>query len=186
MKEVRAVVFGLVIVVLIALALAFWRRPAREYRHIRGYRVEIQKSEGGSRRRISFTVPMSLVARVASLSPVADIGGDLKADWGDAQLTARDILDAADRSAPGHPGRISRDHTSIEVTPDGFALEILAKDEWGKTVRVRVPRALIESFSKERRISPRDILRRLDELGPGEFVVIRDHDDQVTITAEAK
>ena len=28
MKEIRAVVFGLVIVILVAAALAFWRRPS--------------------------------------------------------------------------------------------------------------------------------------------------------------
>ena len=186
MREVRAVVMGLLVVVLVALALAFWRRPARELRHIRGYRVEIRKSEGDSRRRVSFTVPISLVARIASLAPVADIGGDLKADWGDGEITARDLLDAADRSAPGKPGMISRGHTRIEVTLEGSALEILAKDDWDKTIRLRVPRALIESFSRDRRISPQEILRRLDELGPGEVVVIRDHDDEVTITAEGK
>ncbi len=67
MKEVRAVVLGLLVVVLVAIAISVWRRPARELRHVRGFRVEIQKTEGGSRRHVSFHVPISLVARVASL-----------------------------------------------------------------------------------------------------------------------
>jgi hypothetical protein len=51
---------------------------------------------------------------------------------------------------------------------------------------VRVPRALVESLSNRRRISPRDILKNLDEMGPGDVVVVRDRDDEVTITAEAR
>jgi len=34
MKEVRAVVLGLLVVVLAAIALAFWRRPAPEFKRI--------------------------------------------------------------------------------------------------------------------------------------------------------
>lgn len=186
MREVRAIVAGLLVVVLAALLLAIWRRPARELRHIRGYRVEIHKSEGDSRRRVSFTVPISLIARIASLAPIADIGGDLKADWGEGEVTARDLLDAADRSTPGKPGVVTRGHTRIEVTKDGSALEIHATDDWDKSIRLRVPRALVEGFSRDGRISPREILRRLDELGPGEVVVIRDRGDEVVITAEAR
>ena len=32
----------------------------------------------------------------------------------------------------------------------------------------------------------RDILRKLDELGPGDVVVVKDRDKEVTITAEAR
>ncbi len=186
MKEVRAVVLGLLVVVLVAIAISVWRRPARELRHVRGFRVEIQKTEGGSRRHVSFHVPISLVARVASLIPISDLGGDFHADWEDRNVTARDILDAAGRSAPGQPGVIERDRARIEVTAEDSALQIVVTDEWNKTVRVRVPRALVESLSSEKRISPREILRRLDELGPGDIVVIRDRDDEVTITAEPR
>jgi hypothetical protein len=186
MKELRAVVFGLLVIVLIAVGIAVWRRPVRELKHVGGFKVEIQKTEGRSRRHVSFHVPIALVARVASLVPISDFGGDFRTDWGDGGLTARDILEAAGRSAPGRPGEIQRDHTRIEVTAEGPALEIVVKDEWDKTVRVRVPRALVESLSSEKRISPREILRRLDELGPGDVVVIRDRDDEVTITAEPR
>ena len=186
MKETRAIILGLFVVVLVATGLGLWRRPAREFRHISGYRVEIQKSERGSRRHVSFHVPISLVARIASMAPLTEIGGDWKADWGSGEIGARDILDAAGRSAPGHPGLITHDHDRIEVTADGTALEIVVQDAWNRTVRVRVPRVLIESLAQEKRISPHDILKRLDELGPGDAVAIQDGGDEVTITAEGR
>jgi hypothetical protein len=185
MKEVRAVVLGLFVILVVVLCVAVWRRPARELRHLRGFRVEVQKREGASRKHISFHVPIALVARVASLVPMADFGEDWRSGWSEG-VTPRDILDAAGRSAPGKPGEIERNHARIEVTADGPALEIVVKDEWDKTVRVRVPRAIVESLSSDRRITPREILRRLDELGPGDVVVIRDGEDEVTITAEPR
>ncbi len=187
MKEVRAIVLGLFVVVLAALAISMWRRPARELRRVGGYRVEISKSDDDrGRRHVAFTVPMSLVARVASMVPVSDIGGNMKADFGDGEITARDILEAANASAPGKPGLITRGHSRIEVLSQGPVLDIQAKDDWDKNVHIRVPRALVESLSKESRVSPRDILKRLDELGPGDVVSIKDRDNDVTITAQAR
>lgn len=186
MKEVRAIVVGLVVVVLVAIALAYWRRPAPEFARIKGYRVEVREKDGDSVRKVSFTVPSNLVARVAKLAPMREIGGNLKAQWNDESICARDILDAADRSAPGKPGLIEKDGKKIEVSAEGSVLEIVVTDDWNKMVRLRVPRGLIESFSWKGNISPRDILRRLDELGPGEVVMIKDGSDEVTITAEAR
>jgi hypothetical protein len=186
MREVRAVVLGLFIVLLIAMGINFWNRPGREFRRIRGYRVEISKMEDGSRRHVAFTVPMSALARIASLAPVADIGGSAKADWGEGHVTAQDILDAADKSRPGEPGVIEKDHSKIEVQADGGAIEIHVTDDWNKSVRVRLPRSLVQSFSGDSRVSPRDILRRLDEMGPGDVVVVKDRDEEVTITAQGK
>jgi hypothetical protein len=186
MKQVRAVVVGLVIVLLVALFVAFWRRPARELKRVSGYRVEIEKSESGSRKHVSFTVPITLVARIASFVPFTDIGANARTNWSDSEVTPHDILTAADQSSPGKPGVISKGHTKIEVSSQGSALEIVARDDWDKTVRLRVPRSLVESLSGEKRLSPRDLLRNLDELGPGDVVVFRDRDDQVTITAIAR
>jgi hypothetical protein len=186
MKEVRAVVLGLLVLVLVALAVSVWRRPARELTHLSGFRVEVQKTEGGSRKHVSFHIPISVVARAASLIPVSNFGGDWGSDWSDGNLTARDILDAADKSAPGKPAEIERGRKRIEVTAEGAAVEIVVKDEWDKSVRIRVPRALLEGLSSDKRISPREILKRLDELGPGDVVVIHDRDDEVTITAEPR
>lgn len=173
-------------IVFVMIGISLWRRPSRELKHLRGFKVEIEKSDGGDRRRhISFHVPIALIARLTSLVPFREFGGDFRSEWG-SELTPKDILDAADRSAPGKPGEIQREHNKIEVSADGAALEIVVRDDWDKTVRMRVPRALVESLSAEKSITPREILRKLDELGPGDIVVIRDRDDQVTITAEPR
>src|SRR5512132_535917 len=185
MKEIRAVVIGLVVVLLVAMAIGYWRRPGREFHRVRGYRVEISKNEGGSTRHVSFTVPMSLVARIATLAPVTDIGGS-RSDWNDSDITAHDILEAAKQSAPGQPGVVTRSRTRLEVTSDGSTLEIVAKDDWDKVVRIRVPRSLVEAFDGNARISPRDVLRKLDDMGPGDVVSIHDRDADVTITAQAR
>ncbi len=186
MREVRAVVLGLVVIILVALGISFWRRPSRDFHRVGGYRVEIRKLDGGQKRHIAFTVPMSAIARLASLAPVSDIGGNMKADFGDGHVNAREILEAAGRSAPGKPGLIERDHDRIEVMADGPAIEIVVKDEWDKNVKIRVPRSLVEGFTAETRITPHDILKKLDELGPGDVVSVHDRDSEVTITAERK
>ena len=186
MKEIRAVVVGLFVVLLVVLAMAVWRRPAVEFSHVKGYRVEVRENDGGSTRHMSFTIPSNLVARMAKLVPLDRMGHDLRADWGRSDVTPRDILDAADASAPDKPGLIKRDDYTIEVTPDGPALDIVVKDSWDKTVKVRLPRAIVESFGGGQRITTREILRKLDELGPGDVVVVKDRDKEVTITAEAR
>jgi hypothetical protein len=186
MKEVRAIVVGLVVVVLIAMAWAFWQRPAKEFQKIRGYRVEIQKTEGGTRKHLSFEIPIVTVARIASFIPMSSIGGNWDSDWGNGEVTGKDILDAASKSEPGKPGVIERNNHKIEVTADGFALDIQVKDEWDKTVKVRLPRALVEGFTDGRRLSIREVLKGLDDLGPGDVVRVEDGEDVVTISAEAK
>ena len=187
MKEIRAVVLGLFVVLLVLLALAVWRRPAVEFSHVRAYRVEVRERDGGSTRHVSFTIPTNFVARIAKLVPIDSIGGDLRADWGrGGDVTPRDILDAAAASTPEKAGLIKRDDYTIEVTPDGPALEIVIKDNWDKTVMVRLPRAIVESFGGGQPITTRDILKKLDELGPGDVVVVKERDKEVTITAEAR
>jgi hypothetical protein len=185
MKEIRAVVLGLVVVILVALALAFWRRPAPEFARVKGFKVEVREKEGDSTRRVSFSVPSNLVARVAKFSPIRRFGGDIHTDW-DGDVTPRDLLDAAAESAPGKPGVIKKGNDTIEVMAEGTALAITIRDDWGKLVHVRVPRAIVESFSGDRQISPKEILERIDELGPGDVVVVKDGDKEVTITAEPR
>jgi hypothetical protein len=185
MREIRAIVAGLVVVVVIAMAWALWQRPAKEFHKIRGYRVEIEKNEGGSRKQVRFTIPIVTVARIASFIPV-DVNGRWDSNWADGEVTGRDILDAAKDSAPGKPGVIEKKGNRIEVMADGAALDISIKDDWGKTVRVRVPRTLVEGVSEGKGFSVRDVLKKLDELGPGDVVHVQDGENQVTITAEAK
>jgi len=186
MREVRAVVLGLIVVLLGAMALAFWRKPAPEFKRVKAYRVQVRERDGDTTRKVTFSVPSNLVARIVRLAPVASMGMDINADWDDEDVTPRKILAAADRSEPGKPGVIDLDRGTMEVAAEGNTLGIVVKDDWDKTIHLRVPREFVESLSGGREISPRDILRRLDELGPGEVVTIRERDKEVTITAEAR
>ena len=183
MREVRAVVIGLVVVLLGALVLAFWRKPAPEFKRVKGYRVEVREKDGDTTRKVTFTVPSNLVARIVRLTPFSNIGMDINADLNDHDLTPREILDAADRSEPGKPVSVEVDNGTVEVMAEGSVIDLSVKDDWDKEVRLRVPREIIESLSGQKEISPRDVLRRLDELGPGEVVTIRERDKEITITA---
>ena len=185
-KEVRAVVLGLFVVVLAALALSFWRRPAAEFERIKGFRVEVRAKDGDATRKLSFDIPSNLIARIAKLAPLERIGGDVRTEWGKGEVTPRQILDAAESSEPGKPGVIKKDGSTIEVEADGEVLEIDVKDDWDKHVHVRLPRILVEALTVDGRISTSEILRKLDELGPGDVVTIKDKDSEVTITAEPR
>jgi hypothetical protein len=186
MKETRAVVLGLAVVMLVVAMLAYWRRPAPEFARVKSFKVEVQEKENGSMRRVSFSIPSNLVARVAKLAPIERIGADINADWDDEDVTPREILEAADRSEPGKPTVLEKDGKTIEVQGLGNIIEVRVKDSWGKNVQVRLPRAIIESVSGGRDISPREFLQRIDELGPGDVIHIQDGDNRVTITAQAR
>jgi hypothetical protein len=186
MKEVRAVVIGLVIVILVAVAWSSFSRPARQFHRIGDFTLEVRKHEGDASKHLKVRIPMSVLARVASFAPLQEVGGNWKAEWGDGDITGKDILEAASQSAPGKPGVIERNGNRIEVTADGSALDILIKDNWDKTVKLRLPRVLVEGFADRRRISIQELLKRLDEMGPGDVVKVEDGDNEVTITAEAK
>jgi|RhiMetdeSRZDD1v2_1073273.scaffolds.fasta_scaffold06187_7 hypothetical protein len=182
-KDLRAVVLGLFIVVLGAMALAFWRRPAAEFRKIRSFRVEVTEREGDSTRHASFSVPSGLLAHFAKLAPMHEIKADLQHEWAKGDVTPRDILDAADQSKDGKPGVIKKDEATIEVRADGKMLVIDIKDEWDKHVHVRVPRNLVEGLDEGHSLSISEVLRGLDDLGPGDVVTIKDGDSEITITA---
>jgi hypothetical protein len=186
MQQTRAIVAGLFVVLLAAMTIAWWKRPAPEFRNIRAYRIDVREKEGDHVKKVTFTIPSNLIARVAKLSPVDRIGGNFQADWDDHDISAKDLLEAASRSTPDSPGIIEHDGNKVEVMAEGTALTIQVADDWGKHVRIRLPRAIIESFADEGPISIREMLRRLDELGPGDVVEIRDGDSEVIITAEAR
>lgn len=187
MKETRAVILGLVVVMIVVSMLAYWRRPAPEFERVKGFKVEVQERENnGSMRRVSFSIPSNLVARVAKLAPIERFGADINADWDDDDVTPREILEAADRSEPGKPTILEKDDKKIEVQGLGNIIEVRVRDSWGKNVQVRLPRAIIESVSGGRDMSPKELLQRIDELGPGDVIHIQDGDDVVTITAEAR
>ena len=186
MKEIRAVVLGMVVLVIVAAAIAFWRRPAPEFARVKGFRVDVRETENGSTHRVSFSVPSSLVARIAKMAPIRSFGGDFHGKWDEGEVSPREILDAAASSAPGKPGVIKHNDHTIEVMAQGTALDIVVRDDWGKTVHLRVPRAIVESFSGDRDITPKEILERIDELGPGDVVTVHDGSKEVTITAEPR
>ena len=110
----------------------------------------------------------------------------MRTDWGKGDISPRQILDAAKESEPGKPGVIKKDETVIEVQADGDVLEIDVKDDWDKHVHMRIPRVLVEALSEDGKISTSEILRKLDELGPGDVVTIKDRDSEVTITAQPR
>jgi hypothetical protein len=182
-KDVRAVVLGLFIVVLGAMALAFWRRPAAEFRRIRSFRVEVTEKDGDSTRHASFSVPSGLVAHFARFAPMHEIKADLEHEWARGDVTPRDILDAAEQSQNGEPGVIKKDDATIEVRGDGKMLVVDIRDEWDKQVHLRVPRNLVEGLDEGHSLSMSEVLRGLDELGPGDVVTIKDGDNEITITA---
>ena len=183
MKEVRAVVLGLVVVLLIAMMFGFWNRPAKEFTRIKEFKVEVRQREGDATRHLSFKVPTTLISRIAKLSHLDEVGGHLTTDWGDGNVRVQDILEAADKSEPGKPGVIEKGDSKIEVTDEHGTLVIHVKDSWDKNVNLRLPRAVIEGLSEDRSISTSEILHRLDELEPGDVVTIQDADSEVTITA---
>ena len=180
-RETRAVVLGLFVVVLVALALSWWRRPSAEFQRIQGFHVEFRGHDGNG----SFDVPSNLVARVAKMAHLESIVGDARSEWGRGDITPRDILDAAENSSPDKPGVIQKGDARIAVVADGEVLEIDVKDEWDKNVHVRLPRAIVEAMAGDGKMSTSEILRKLDELGPGDVVTIRDNGQEVTITAKA-
>ena len=182
-KEVRAVVLGLFVVVMAALAIAYCRRGAPEFRRIKEFRVEVVEKDGDAKRRASFTVPTRLIAGVAKLIPFHDIKADINHEWGSGEVSPRDILDAADQSQPGSPGVIKKDDATVEVLADGQSLVIDVKDSWDKNVHIRLPRVIVEGFADDATLSIAEILRRLDELEPGDFVKFNDGDSEVTVTA---
>ena len=186
-KDVRAVVLGLFVIVIVALGFSIWRRPAHEFKRIRGFRVEVRTTEGDETRKFDFNVPVSLLAQLTRLANIDDaLDGDIRAAWDREEITPRAILDAADASTPEQPGVIQTDEAKVEVRSEGDAILINVRDDWDRDVHVRLPRSLIEVFADDQPISARDILRRLDELDPGDVVTIRDKQDEITITAQPR
>jgi hypothetical protein len=186
-KEVRAVVLGLFVVVIVAMGMAYWRGPAREFQRLKGFRVEVKTMDGDEARKLSIHVPVALLAQLTRLAHIDDaMDGDIRAVWDESDVTPAQILEAADASTAEKPGTIVKDDTTIEVRKDGESILIDVRDDWDKTVHIRLPRYIVEVFAEDRPMSTRDLLRHLDQLNPGDIVTIRDRDDEITITAEPK
>jgi hypothetical protein len=186
-KEVKAVVLGLVVVVLFAIGLAVWRGPARDFHRIKGFRVEVKTRDGDETRKLSIPVPVSLIAQLARLANIDDaLDGEIRAHWDDAEITPRQILDAADASTNEKPGVLKHEDHIVEVRAAGEAILIDVRDDFGEKVHIQLPRYLVEVFADDQPLTARELLRRLDELNPGDIVTIRDRDDEITIKAEPR
>jgi hypothetical protein len=186
-KDVRAVVLGLLVVVLVALGFAMWRGPSREFHRLKGFRVEVRTTEGDETRKFTFPVPVSLLAQLSRIANLDDkLDGDIRAAWDDADITPRQILDAADAATPEKPGTFEVDGHAVEVRGQDGRIVIDVKDDWDQQVHIEIPRHLVEVFADDEPLTTRELLRRLDELDPGDIVTIRDRDDEIVIRAEAR
>ncbi len=194
MKETRAIVTGVLVVLVVALAWGFFRRPAPGMRHVRSFRVQIDGDRDGRRRHVSVRIPGFLVGKVSSLASAAWDENDF-ADWdfsgeGDrVRITPKDILDAADKSEPGKPTPIlirSGGEDRLEVSREGETIHIVVYDHGRHDVEITAPRPLIAGLSQEKPLSLRELLKRIDDLGPGELVTVKSEDATIRVTAEGR
>jgi hypothetical protein len=194
MKETRAIVVGVVVVLMVALVWGFFRRPAAGMRRVRSFRVQIDGDHDGRHKHVSVRIPGFLVGKVSSLASHAWDENDF-ADWdfrGDGdrvRITPKDLLDAADRSEPGKPTAIpirSGGEDRLEVSREGDEIHVVVYDGGRHDVELTAPRALIAGLSQEKALSFRDLLHRIDELGPGELVTVRSEDATIKVTAESR
>lgn len=194
MKETRAVVLGLVVVLLVALVWGFFRRPAPGMRRVRSFRVQIDDSRDGRRKHVSVRIPGFLVGKVSSLASHAwDEGNftdwDFDSEQGHVRITPRDVLDAADRSEPGKPVAVpirEGGDDRLEVSREDGTIHIVVYDHGRHDVEITTPRTLVAGLSQENPLSPRELLKRIDEMGPGELLTVRSDDATVRITAERR
>jgi len=193
MKETRAVVLGLVVVALIALVWSFFRRPARGMHHVRSFHVVVHSRDDGRRANVSVRIPGFLAGKAIEMATNA-LGRDFdqwrfESDGDEHRVTPREILDAADRSRPGEPVAIDvgPGDAGLEVSKDGNTIRIVVSERHGRRrTEITVPRGVVEGLSRGDRLSARQLLERIDDLGPGEIVSIKSDDAEIRITAESR
>jgi hypothetical protein len=192
MKETRAVVLGLVVVALIALVWSFFRRPARGMRRVRSFHVEVHSRDEGRQANVSVRIPGFLAGKAIEMATDA-LGRDFDEwrfeDGDEHRVTPREILDAADRSEPGKPTAIDLGphDAALEVSREGDTIRIVVTEHHGRRrTEITVPRTVVEGLSQSDRLSARELLARIDDLGPGEIVSIKTDDAEIRITAEPR
>ena len=194
MKETRAAVLGVVVVVLIALVWGFVRRPAPGMTRVRSFRVEIDGRENGRDKHVSVRLPGFLVGKVSQLVSHSWDDDDWR-DWSltvdgeDRRITPSEILAAAEKSSPGHPTRLTLHggEDFLDVADDSGEVRIHVLHDGGRRdAEIVVPKVLLSGLAQEKPITPREILHRIDTLGPGEIVSIRSEDGDVRVIAEGK
>lgn len=194
MKELRAIVLGVVVVLFIAVVWGFWKRPAAGMRRVHSFRVEIDGRENGREKHLSVRIPGFLVSKVSNLASRAWENGDWN-DWNfdfdgeTRRITPREILGAADKSQPDKPSviPIHGDEDRLEVSSDAGVVRIkVLSHNHRREAEIEVPRLLLEGLAQEKPISPRELLQRIDTLGPGEVVSISSDEGKVRILALGK
>ena len=191
MKEARAIVLGIVVVLFIAIVWGFWKRPASGMRRVNSFRVEIDGRENGREKHLSVRIPGFLVSKVSDLASRAWENGDWN-DWNfdfdgeTRRITPREILEAADKSQPDKPSivQIHGDENRLEVSLDSGIVRIkVVSLNHRREAEIQVPRLLLEGLAQQEPISPRELLKRIDTLGPGEVVSISSDEGKVRIVA---
>src|SRR5258708_2290386 len=151
MKELRAIILGVVVVVLIALVWGFLRRPAPGMTRVRSFRVEIDGHENGRDKHVSVRLPGFLVGKVSQLVSHSWENEDWR-DWTfmvdgeDRRIPPRAILDAAEKSSPGHPTRIAihGGEDSLDVTADAGEVRVHVLHGGGRReAEIILPRPLL-------------------------------------------
>ncbi len=195
MKEIRAVVAGVAVLAILIAVWAFWRRPAPGMSRIRAFRVEIRDTREG--RMLTMRIPGFLAGEAARVAARAMREHDFRAfdfehDGNRVTITPQEILDAADRSASGRPEILTpegADGPRIAVSREAQAvhLHVDSADRWDDgRADITVPRSLLEALAQEKALTGRELLARLDALGPGDLVEVRGDNGYVRVTAEAK
>src|SRR5215472_5484419 len=189
MKDTRAVVLAVAVLAVIVVFWAYVRHPAPGMRRVRAFRVEIHGQEDGHRRDVSVRIPGFLVGKAVHMASRAWDERRREGrgfEFNGASITPREILEAADKSSGGHPGTVDvGDKGTLRVSKEGSAIRIaFHRDDGEEHGEILVPRALLERLARDEPISPRELLEKIDEMGPGDLVLIKGENGEVRISAE--
>ncbi len=188
MKETRAIVLGLVVVVLVAFVWSFFRRPAAGMRRVRSFRVEIHGDSRGEQQNISLRIPGFFVGKAVQMASGAwerEWRRSRTLDFDGTTITPRQILDAADRSRSGQAVSLDTEHGHLDVRQEGTSIHLTVREgDRHESAEITFPRVLVESLAQEEPLSPREVLARIDAMGPGDLIRVKSEDGEVRITAE--
>jgi hypothetical protein len=191
MKDTRAIAIAVAVLAVVVVFWAYVRHPAPGMRRVRAFRVEIHGQEDGHRRDVSVRIPGFLVGKAVHMASRAWDERRREGrgfQFNGVTITPREILEAADKSASGHPGSIEvgDGKGTLQVSKEGSAIRIGFHRDNEEHGEILVPRALLERLAQDEPISPRELLERIDEMGPGDLVLIKGENGEVRISAEGR
>ncbi len=167
-KDVRAVVLGLLVVVLVAMGFAMLARPGPGVHAAQG----IPGRGEEDRRRRDAHLPLHGPGRPWSRGSRGSPGWitSSTATFGRPGTTATSRLARSwtprTPATPEQPGVIEERRTRVEVRSKDGSLLIDVKDNWDQQGAHRGPPPLVEVFVDDEPLTTREMLQRLDELGP--------------------